>query len=408
MGIVNVTPDSFSDGGRYLDPAAAVDHGMQLASRGGGDPRHRRRVDPPGGRAGRRRGGAAPSGAGDRGPAGRRGRRAALGRHLQAAGRGGGARRRRHDRQRRDRIPRRPRDGRARRRPRRRLLPDAHARRAADDADRPRLRRRRQRGQGVPRGADGVRGRARACPRSGSCSTRESASARTSSTTSSCCAGSTSSSRSDARWSIGTSRKSFLGRLTGRAVDDRVAATIATNVLAYARGARVFRVHDVRARALTRWRSLLLRSPRHGSRRRRRRVRRRRRRRRRGGGALRARGDDRGERPVAVHARRRHRGRARGRPAAVAGPADRRRRVRRDGHRPDRGHGRLRRRCARWPTWSPSSAPTGRSSACARRSPIDCSISTTVHAVWVKAAKPEPPLPLPVSEVSVEVWREAE
>jgi 7,8-dihydroneopterin aldolase/epimerase/oxygenase len=28
-------------------------------------------------------------------------------------------------------------------------------------------------------------------------------------------------------------------------------------------------------------------------------------------------------------------------------------------------------------------------------------------AVWVKAAKPEPPLPLPVSEVSVEVWREA-
>ncbi|MGB0098066.1 MAG: dihydroneopterin aldolase [Solirubrobacteraceae bacterium] len=28
-------------------------------------------------------------------------------------------------------------------------------------------------------------------------------------------------------------------------------------------------------------------------------------------------------------------------------------------------------------------------------------------AVWVKAAKPEPPLPLPVNEVSVEVWREA-
>jgi 7,8-dihydroneopterin aldolase/epimerase/oxygenase len=29
-------------------------------------------------------------------------------------------------------------------------------------------------------------------------------------------------------------------------------------------------------------------------------------------------------------------------------------------------------------------------------------------AVWVKAAKPEPPMALPVSEVSVEVWREAE
>jgi dihydroneopterin aldolase len=31
-----------------------------------------------------------------------------------------------------------------------------------------------------------------------------------------------------------------------------------------------------------------------------------------------------------------------------------------------------------------------------------------LHAVWVKASKPEPPIPLVVSEVSVEVWREAE
>ncbi len=44
---------------------------------------------------------------------------------------------------------------------------------------------------------------------------------------------------------IGTSRKSFLGKITGREVDDRIAATVATNVLAYERGARVFRVHDV-------------------------------------------------------------------------------------------------------------------------------------------------------------------
>ncbi len=29
------------------------------------------------------------------------------------------------------------------------------------------------------------------------------------------------------------------------------------------------------------------------------------------------------------------------------------------------------------------------------------------QSVWVKAAKPEPPMALPVSEVSVEVWREA-
>jgi len=30
-----------------------------------------------------------------------------------------------------------------------------------------------------------------------------------------------------------------------------------------------------------------------------------------------------------------------------------------------------------------------------------------IEAVWVKASKPEPPIPLPVEEVSVEVWREA-
>ena len=29
-----------------------------------------------------------------------------------------------------------------------------------------------------------------------------------------------------------------------------------------------------------------------------------------------------------------------------------------------------------------------------------------LESVWVKAAKPEPPIPLPVEEVSVEVWRE--
>lgn len=34
MGIVNVTPDSFYDGGRYLDPAAAVDHALELAAEG--------------------------------------------------------------------------------------------------------------------------------------------------------------------------------------------------------------------------------------------------------------------------------------------------------------------------------------------------------------------------------------
>ena len=46
---------------------------------------------------------------------------------------------------------------------------------------------------------------------------------------------------------VGVSRKSFLGRITGREAGDRVAATVAANVVAYERGARVFRVHDVAA-----------------------------------------------------------------------------------------------------------------------------------------------------------------
>jgi dihydropteroate synthase len=34
MGVVNVTPDSFSDGGRYLDPERAVAHGRELVAQG--------------------------------------------------------------------------------------------------------------------------------------------------------------------------------------------------------------------------------------------------------------------------------------------------------------------------------------------------------------------------------------
>jgi dihydropteroate synthase len=34
MGVVNVTPDSFSDGGLYLDPEAAISHGRELAAAG--------------------------------------------------------------------------------------------------------------------------------------------------------------------------------------------------------------------------------------------------------------------------------------------------------------------------------------------------------------------------------------
>ena len=34
MGIVNVTPDSFSDGGQFMDPSAAVAHGLALIGQG--------------------------------------------------------------------------------------------------------------------------------------------------------------------------------------------------------------------------------------------------------------------------------------------------------------------------------------------------------------------------------------
>jgi len=34
MGILNVTPDSFSDGGRFFDPAAAIAHACRMATEG--------------------------------------------------------------------------------------------------------------------------------------------------------------------------------------------------------------------------------------------------------------------------------------------------------------------------------------------------------------------------------------
>src|SRR5215204_32103 len=45
--------------------------------------------------------------------------------------------------------------------------------------------------------------------------------------------------------SFGSSRKTFIGKLTGADVDQRLGGTIASNVIAYANGARMLRVHDV-------------------------------------------------------------------------------------------------------------------------------------------------------------------
>lgn len=46
---------------------------------------------------------------------------------------------------------------------------------------------------------------------------------------------------------IGTSRKSFLGEITNSAISDRLPETLASNLWAYLVGAHIFRVHDVNA-----------------------------------------------------------------------------------------------------------------------------------------------------------------
>ena len=34
MGVLNITPDSFSDGGRFLDPETAIAHGRRMVAEG--------------------------------------------------------------------------------------------------------------------------------------------------------------------------------------------------------------------------------------------------------------------------------------------------------------------------------------------------------------------------------------
>ncbi len=96
MGVLNVTPDSFSDGGRFLDPGDGARACTPPGRRGRRHPRRRRRIDPPlrrrRGRSGR--GGTSPPRAGAAGR--RRARRSGLDRHHEGQGRrlGAGARRR--------------------------------------------------------------------------------------------------------------------------------------------------------------------------------------------------------------------------------------------------------------------------------------------------------------------------
>jgi dihydropteroate synthase len=46
---------------------------------------------------------------------------------------------------------------------------------------------------------------------------------------------------------VGPSRKSFIGAVTGAPAEDRIPGTVAACVMAFERGASVFRVHDVGA-----------------------------------------------------------------------------------------------------------------------------------------------------------------
>ena len=146
---------------------------------------------------------------------------------------------------------------------------------------------------------------------------------------------------------IGTSRKSFIGKITGREETERLPGTIATNVIAWERGARIFRVHDVApvADALKVAAATVPRRVDDDE-----------------TTTLDAADED-DEEPAepavtveitGLSLYTHHgveRGRARGRPAARLRPVVRGRRVRRDRHRPRRGHRRLRRRvpagCAR-------------------------------------------------------------
>ena len=144
MGVVNVTPDSFSDGGRYLAPDAAIAHALRLEAEGADILDIGAEFDAARLRAGGPAGGAAAGHAGDRG-AGAAGAGAPVDRHAQ--GRGDAARgasgRGSHQRclgpdARPRRLAGRSRDGLA-------GGPDARPGRSPHHAGQPALRRRRPR-----------------------------------------------------------------------------------------------------------------------------------------------------------------------------------------------------------------------------------------------------------------------
>ena len=155
MGVLNVTPDSFSDGGRYDAPAEAIARGHELAAQGAdwvdvGGESTRPGAEPPPTRP-RSCGGWCPWSR----PWPARASRVSIDTRKAGVARAAVAGRRPDD-QRRVGLARR-----GGRRPRRGLGGHARAGRPADDAGRPPLRRRGRRGAGPPRGPGraGPRGR---------------------------------------------------------------------------------------------------------------------------------------------------------------------------------------------------------------------------------------------------------
>ncbi len=190
MGVVNVTPDSFSDGGVHFDRDRAIAAALRMFEDGaaivdvGGESTRPSTYGRGAGAARRRRDRACRSGhRGDPGPlAG-----AHLRRHAQGGGREGGDRGGGRPRQRRLWRTLRPGDGRRGRRSARRRYPDAHeGHGSAHDAGRPVLRAPARRHRVLPRGRRPLGPSPRASRRTRSPSTPASGSEKARNTTWSC------------------------------------------------------------------------------------------------------------------------------------------------------------------------------------------------------------------------------
>ncbi len=246
MGVVNVTPDSFSDGGRFFEPAAAVEHGLRLAAEGADAAGYRRPKHAARGRAGRGRGRTPPRAAGSR-RLERADRRADFDRHIQREGRrrvpcrrgGGNQRHHRADLRQPSWWPWRSRVVAA-------SAPCIFkARRRRCSSIRSMATWWKTCSPGWPRVATpswrpGLPGTA--WP-----SIRGSASARPRHTIWPCCGNCRGFATLGCPLMIGVSRKAFIGHVIGDAAADRTAGTIGAALAAARQGVEVLRVHDVAA-----------------------------------------------------------------------------------------------------------------------------------------------------------------